>query len=102
MRLAVLVDVPVGIMFMLGFPTGWDGLVVMAFMAFATWWSVGVGHERPVSHGRPRDTCLADGGPRPSRPMRRSCRSAAAMERLIEDEGRRDIRAASQVERTGK
>ncbi len=48
-RIAYLVEVPVGVLYVLGLLTGWDSVLQAAFMLVGTWWSIGVSRERLVS-----------------------------------------------------
>ncbi len=47
--LTYLIEVPVGMMYVAGFLTGWVSSINLAAMVGITWWSVGVRHEPLVS-----------------------------------------------------
>ena len=49
MLLTYLIEVPVGMMYVAGFLTGWVSSINLAAMVGITWWSVGVRHEPLVS-----------------------------------------------------
>ena len=58
--LTYLVEVPVGVMYVAGFLTGWGSLTMVAAMLGITWWSVGVRREPLVSYaGKGYDVNLA-------------------------------------------
>ncbi|HEY7677937.1 MAG TPA: DoxX family protein [Candidatus Methylomirabilis sp.] len=58
--LTCLIEVPVGVMYVAGFLTGWVSLINVAAMVGITWWSVGVRHEALVSQeGKGYDVNLA-------------------------------------------
>ena len=48
---AYIVEVPGGLLYMLGLLTGWTSVLMVAFMLVVTWWSIGVRREPLVSFG---------------------------------------------------
>ena len=50
-RVAYGVEMLAGSAYIVGFLTGWDSLILVAFMLVVTWWSIRVSRERLVSHG---------------------------------------------------
>ena len=50
LALVYLIEVPVGVVYILGFLTGWASVIMVAMMLGITWWSVGVKREPLVSY----------------------------------------------------